>query len=61
MAQWTIDAAHSEVKFKVKHLVISTVTGQFKSIRGTVEAGRPDFSDARVQFEADVDSISTNN
>jgi len=61
MAQWTIDAAHSEVKFKVKHLVISTVTGQFKSIRGTVKAGKPDFSDARIQFEADVDSISTNN
>ena len=61
MAQWTIDPAHSEIKFKVKHLVISTVTGQFMRFRGTVDAQKPDFSDARMRFEADVDSISTNN
>jgi polyisoprenoid-binding protein YceI len=61
MAQWTIDPAHSEIKFKVKHLVVSTVTGQFNRFRGTVQASKPDFSDARIQFEADVDSISTNN
>ncbi len=61
MAQWNIDPAHSEVKFKVKHLVISTVTGTFRSVRGTVAANTPDFSDAVVRFEADVDSISTNN
>jgi len=61
MAQWTIDPAHSEIKFKVKHLVISTVTGQFTRFNGSVQTERPDFSDARVQFEADVESISTNN
>jgi len=61
MKTWIIDPAHTEVKFKVKHLVISTVTGQFTSVRGTVQASRADFSDARIQFEADVDSISTNN
>jgi len=61
MAQWTIDPAHSEIKFKVKHLVISTVTGQFTRFSGSVQTGKPDFSDARVQFEADVESISTNN
>lgn len=61
MAQWNIDPVHSEIKFKVKHLVVSTVTGQFRSFRGSVRANAPDFSDARIQFEADVDSISTNN
>ncbi|MGA9121330.1 MAG: YceI family protein [Bacteroidota bacterium] len=61
MAQWNIDPAHSEIKFKVKHLVISTVTGQFTHFSGTIQADKPDFSDARIQFEADVDSISTNN
>jgi polyisoprenoid-binding protein YceI len=60
MAQWTIDPAHSEIKFKVKHLVISTVTGQFGRFSGTIDAERPDFSDARIAFEADIDSISTN-
>jgi polyisoprenoid-binding protein YceI len=61
MSQWTIDAAHSEIKFKVKHLVVSTVTGNFKTFSATVQANKPDFSDARIQFEADVNSISTNN
>jgi polyisoprenoid-binding protein YceI len=61
MAQWTIDPAHSEIKFKVKHLVVSTVTGQFNRFTGTVEAQKPDFRDARVAFEAEIDSISTNN
>ena len=61
MARWIIDPAHSEVKFKVKHLVISTVTGQFNTVRGTVESTTPDFANARIRFEADVDSINTNN
>lgn len=61
MANWILDPAHSEVKFKVKHLVISTVTGRFTSVRGTVTATKPDFSDALVRFEADIDSITTNN
>ena len=61
MAQWNIDPVHSEIRFKVKHLVISTVTGQFRAFSGTVAAEKPDFSDARIRFEADVDSISTNN
>lgn len=61
MAQWTIDPTHSDITFKVKHMVISTVTGRFTAFSGTIKTDRPDFSDARVQFEADIDSISTNN
>ncbi len=60
MATWAIDQSHSEVKFKVKHLVISSVTGYFKTFSGTVTAEQPDFSDAQVSFEADVDSVTTN-
>ncbi|MEA5260517.1 YceI family protein [Arcicella aquatica] len=56
---WAIDPSHSEVQFKVKHLVITTVTGHFKEFSGTVEAG-DDFEDAKISFEAKVDSISTN-
>lgn len=59
MATWTIDTMHSEVGFKVKHLVISTVSGQFKSFEGTVSAEKDDFSDAKISFSADVDSIDT--
>jgi polyisoprenoid-binding protein YceI len=61
MAQWQIDPAHSEIKFKVKHLVVSTVTGQFKNFTATIEADKADFSDARISFEAEINSLSTNN
>jgi polyisoprenoid-binding protein YceI len=61
MATWQIDPAHSEIKFKVKHLVVSTVTGHFKNFSATIESEKDDFSDARITFEADVNSINTNN
>lgn len=61
MSTWTLDPAHSEVYFKIKHLVISTVTGSFKKFGGTVESDKEDFSDAKVKFSAEVDSIDTNN
>jgi polyisoprenoid-binding protein YceI len=61
MALWKVDRAHSEIKFKVKHLVVSTVTGQFTSFSGTVESDKPDFSDSKISFEADINSINTNN
>lgn len=58
---WKIDPTHSEVQFKVKHLVISTVTGSFGSYDGQIEADGTDFENAKVTFTADIDSISTNN
>ena len=61
MSLWRIDPAHSEVNFKVKHLVVSTVTGTFGRYDATIESAAEDFSDAKVTFEADVDSISTKN
>jgi polyisoprenoid-binding protein YceI len=59
MATWKMDTAHSEVKFKVKHLVVSTVSGNFDKFSATVESSKPDFSDAVITFEADVNSINT--
>ncbi|PAU94798.1 hypothetical protein CK503_04810 [Aliifodinibius salipaludis] len=58
---WKIDPAHSEVQFKVKHLVISTVTGSFSSYDGQIEADGDNFENAKATFTADIDSISTNN
>ena len=57
---WLIDPMHSEVHFKVKHLVISTVTGTFKSFDGSLETSTPDFQDASIHFSMDVNSIDTN-
>ncbi|MBJ6116580.1 YceI family protein [Pontibacter sp. BT310] len=60
--KWVIDPTHSEVQFKVKHLMITTVTGYFKSFNLEVETEDEDFKKAsRIEFTADVDSISTNN
>jgi polyisoprenoid-binding protein YceI len=61
MATWTIDTNHSEITFKVKHLVISTVSGKFNKFEGTVVSDKEDFSDARIKFSADIDSIDTGN
>lgn len=61
MAQWNLDASHSEVQFKVKHMVISTVTGSFDQFTATAESTAEDFSDAKFAFTADVASINTKN
>jgi len=61
MSTYKIDAAHSEINFKVKHLMITNVTGTFKQFSAIMESSAADFSDAQITFEADVNSISTNN
>ena len=60
---WKIDPTHSEVTFKVKHLMITTVTGYFKSYDLVVETkSEDDFTTAtRIEFTADINSIDTNN
>ncbi|HEY4788991.1 MAG TPA: YceI family protein [Bacteroidales bacterium] len=57
--KWAIDPAHTEIQFKVKHLVISTVSGKFEKFDGAVYASSNDFSDAEVEFSADVNSVNT--
>ena len=56
---WKIDPTHSEIEFKVKHLVISTVTGKFKNFDATVEAEESTFEGAKISFNADIASIET--
>lgn len=58
--KWVIDPAHSEVLFKIKHLVISTVTGSFGKFEGTVSSDGEDFENASIDFRIEVDSIFTN-
>jgi polyisoprenoid-binding protein YceI len=61
MTTWKIDPSHSDVLFKVKHLMITTVTGQFSSFDGAMQTAGDDFSNATISFSADIDSISTKN
>jgi polyisoprenoid-binding protein YceI len=61
MTKWTIDPAHSEIQFKVKHLMITTVTGSFQKFDADIEAETDDLSKARATFTADVASVTTGN
>lgn len=58
---WTIDPVHSVVQFKVKHLAISNVTGNFNIFNGNFQAENEDFNGANVHFEIDTNSVNTNN
>lgn len=61
MATYKIDVDHSDIMFKVKHLMISTANGIFKKFDATLESAKEDFTDAVITFEADIDSIDTKN
>ena len=61
MTTYQIDPAHSEIQFKVKHLMISTVTGTFNNFSGSVHSETDDFVGASVEFSADVNSVYTGN
>jgi polyisoprenoid-binding protein YceI len=58
--KWIVDPTHSEVQFKIKHLVISTVTGAFNSFSGEVNSPDENFENATIEFALDVNSIDTN-
>lgn len=60
MKNFILDPLHSEIGFKIKHLMISTVTGNFAKFNATMESSLEDFTDAKINFTADVNSISTN-
>jgi polyisoprenoid-binding protein YceI len=57
--KWAIDANHSEIGFKVKHLMISNVTGKFEKFEGNVESTNDDFVNAKIGFTAEVASVNT--
>jgi polyisoprenoid-binding protein YceI len=59
--KWSIDPAHSEITFKVKHMMISTVTGHFDDFQATVMADGENFKNANIAFSAKAASINTKN
>lgn len=58
---WTIDSAHSDVTFKVKHMMISTVAGQFEDFQATIKSDGDNFNNASFEFSAKTASINTKN
>lgn len=59
--KWVVDAMHSELGFKIRHLMISNVSGSFKNFQIEAETEGHDFSTARVKATVDMGSINTNN
>jgi polyisoprenoid-binding protein YceI len=57
--KWVIDPAHSEMGFKVKHMMISTVSGQFENFEATVETDTDDFINAKIEVRIKTNYITT--
>ncbi|MBB6499534.1 YceI family protein [Pedobacter cryoconitis] len=57
--KWAVDPMHTFINFEVRHLGISFVDGSFKKFEGTIDAAKPDLTDAKIDFTIDVNSIST--
>lgn len=58
---WNLDTTHSELQFKVRHMMISNVTGHFHQFEAQITTEDDDFTKAKINFSAATDSVSTNN
>lgn len=59
--KWNLDPTHSEIGFKVKHMMITNVSGSFGKFDAQVETNGLDFTTAKIEFTADIDSVTTSN
>lgn len=59
--KWVIDPTHSEIGFKIRHLMITNVSGTFGKAEVTADTGGDDFATADVNVKIEVESINTNN
>jgi polyisoprenoid-binding protein YceI len=59
--KWVLDPTHSELGFKIKHLMITNISGSFKNFQAEVETRDTDFSSAQISLTAEMKSISTYN
>lgn len=58
---WTIDPTHSEIGFKVKHMMFTNVSGKFNQFEATIENQDEDFETSKINFSTDVNSVDTSN
>jgi polyisoprenoid-binding protein YceI len=59
--KWNLDPIHSEIGFKVKHMMITNVSGSFGKFDAHVETEGDDFSTAKIEFTGDLNTLSTGN
>ena len=59
--KWKLDPVHSEIGFKVRHMMLTNVSGKFQNFSGMLERGDESFDKAAFTFKGDVNSITTGN
>ena len=59
--KWNLDPSHSEITFKVRHMMISNVKGEFKNFNVDLESEDENFKNVKASASIDTSSISTNN
>lgn len=60
MTKWAIDPTHSEITFKVKHLMFTNVSGRFMKFNASIETDHA-FENSKIKFTGSVDSLTTGN
>ncbi len=58
---WSVDKSHAGVKFEITHMMLTDVSGKFKSFDASFTSVKEDFSDAKFSFTTDISSIDTDN
>jgi polyisoprenoid-binding protein YceI len=58
--KWILDPAHSELLFKVKHMMITNVKGEFREFKAELSSNGMDFNPASIQVKINASSIFTN-
>ncbi len=59
--KWAVDPTHSEIGFKVKHMMFTNVSGKFQKFTAEIVSEGDDFENAKIEFEGDIDSLTTGN
>lgn len=61
LTKWAIDPTHSEIGFKVKHMMFTNVSGKFEKYSGVIETEGDTFENTKIEFTAETASVSTGN
>ena len=59
--KWVIDPTHSEIGYKVKHMMFTNVSGKFQNFNASIETNGDDFENAQIEFSGDINSVTTGN
>lgn len=59
--KWSIDPTHSEIGFKVKHMMFTNVSGKFGTYDAAITTEGDDFTKSNIEFSAEINSVDTNN